>query len=153
MPKRIVDLFVLDLIISIDKIKRFSEKLNNSEDLIRKEEICSAILRELSVIGEAMNKVLQTKKLNPLIKPSWRDIVDFRNIVIHEYFGLNFDEIYQIIKKEIPILEKEVITLIKNLWQEKSMHQSLDDTLEELKFMHRNESFKYLNNLKKFLNK
>jgi uncharacterized protein with HEPN domain len=153
MPKRIVDLFVLDIIISVDRIKRFSSKLNSSEDLIKNEEVCSAILRELGIIGEAMNKILQVKKITSFIKPSWRDIVDFRNIVIHEYFGLNFDEIYKIIKKEIPTLEKEVIILIKNLWQEKSMQQALDDTLKELKFMCRNTSFKYLENLKKNLNK
>ena len=62
MPKRMVDLFVLDIIISIDRIKRYSKKLGNGEDLRNNETLCSAILRELGIIGEAMNQILQTKK-------------------------------------------------------------------------------------------
>ncbi|MFH1253946.1 MAG: HepT-like ribonuclease domain-containing protein [bacterium] len=153
MPKRMVDLFVLDIIISIDRIKRYSKKLKNGEDLRNNETLCSAILRELGIIGEAMNQILQTKKLASLIKPDWRDIVDFRNVVIHEYFGLSFDEVYQIIQKELPILEKEFINFIKKLWKEKSIQQSFEDTLNELRWMEREESVKYLTQLKKAFNK
>lgn len=153
MPKRMVDLFVLDIIISIDRIKRYSKKLGNGEDLRNNETLCSAILREVGIIGEAMNQILQTKKLAPLIKPDWRDIVDFRNVVIHEYFGLSFDEVYQIIKKELPILEKEFINFIKKLWCEKTMQQSFEDTLNELRWMGRDESVKYLTKLKKSFGK
>jgi uncharacterized protein with HEPN domain len=153
MPKRTIDLFILDIIISIDRIKRYAIDLSDGDDLRKDETLCSAILRELGIIGEAMSQLLKTKKLASLIKPDWRDIVDFRNIVIHEYFGLNFDEVFKIIKKEIPTLEKEIIDLMKNLWQEESMQQSFDDTLRELRWMGRDGSVKYLTRLKTSLNK
>jgi len=153
MPKRNIDLFVLDIIISIDRIERYSTDLSDGDDLRKDETLCSAILRELGIIGEAMSQILQTKKLASLVKPDWRDIVDFRNIVIYEYFGLNFDEVFKIIKKEVPILEKQIIDLMKNLWQEESMQQSFDDTLRELRWMGRDESVKYLTRLKTLFNR
>ncbi|MFH1832430.1 MAG: HepT-like ribonuclease domain-containing protein [bacterium] len=151
MPKRNINLFVLDIIISIDRIKRYSNGLRDGEALRKNETLCSAIVREFGIIGEAMNQILQTKKLAALIKPEWRDIVDFRNVVIHEYFGLSFDEVFKIIKKELPAFEKEIITLFKNLWEEESVQQSFEDTLKELHWMGRGESIEHLTRLKKTL--
>jgi uncharacterized protein with HEPN domain len=58
MPKRTTDLFVLDIIISIDRIKRFSKRMYKIDSLVKNEEACSAVLREMGIIGEAMNKIL-----------------------------------------------------------------------------------------------
>jgi uncharacterized protein with HEPN domain len=153
MPKRNIHLFVLDIFISIDRVKRYSSKLHCGDELMKDEALCSALLRELEIIGEAMNRILQTKELTKHIKPTWRDIVDFRNIAIHEYFGIDFDEVYAIVKKEITLLEKEMIGFLKKLWAETSMQQSFEKTLDELRHMERNESVKYLARLQKAITK
>lgn len=144
MHKRTADLFVIDILISIDRVKRYSSTLPSSEALLKNEALCSAILRELGIIGEAMNRVLQAKPLATLVQADWRDIVDFRNIVIHEYFGLNLDEVYHAIHKDLPILEQQIITLLKNLWVEESMRLTFEDTLQELNRIGRHESVQYL---------
>jgi hypothetical protein len=92
---------------------------------------------------------LQEEKLSAITKPSWRDVVDFRNVVIHGYFGLSLDEVYMIIKKELPVLEKEIILFFKKLWKEESMQKPFEDTLAELRFMERDESVTRLMQIKK----
>jgi len=70
-----------------------------------------AVERELEIIGEAMNRVLQLK---PDIEISFaRIIVDLRNKVIHAYDAVNNDSIWKIIIKDIPILKTEVEALLK----------------------------------------
>lgn len=149
MPKRTTDLFVLDIIISIDRIKRFSKRMYKIGSLVKNEEACSAILREMGIIGEAMNKILQDKTLESLVKPGWRDIVDFRNVLIHDYFGLSWEEVYYIIKKELPVFEKEIIVLFKKLWKTDSMKIAVEDMLDYLSSMGRDQSVLRLTKLKK----
>jgi len=46
-------------------------------------------------------------------KIDWNRIKDFRNLVAHDYFGIDAEEVWQIIKKDLPKLEKEVLGIIK----------------------------------------
>lgn len=153
MPKRTVNLFVLDILISIDRIQRYSEKLSDGQALWQDELLCGSILRDMGIIGEALNRVLQAQDLAMHFKPYWRDIVGFRNIVIHEYFGLSFDEVYRIIKEDLPIFEKDILSLLQSLWKEESMHRSFDKVVKELESMRRTESVAYLARLKETLDK
>lgn len=153
MPKRTTNLFVLDIIIAIDRIKYYSNGLYEGDDLRKNGLLCDGILRRLGIIGEAMNRILQARELTTHTKPYWQKIVGFRNIVIHDYFGLNYDEVYGIISKDLPILEKEIIALFKHLWKEKAMQLDFDDTLNELESMKRDDSVAYLKLLKKTVEK
>src|SRR3989304_2017664 len=108
MSKRIIEFFILDIFLAIDRIKRYSKNLDTVDSFINDETACSSIMREFGIVGEAMNHVLKSQKLHNFTQPLWRDIVDFRNIVIHEYFGLGYAEVFKIIKKEIPSLELEM---------------------------------------------
>jgi uncharacterized protein with HEPN domain len=151
MPKRNSALYLLDILISIDRIRRFSSKIASPEDLIRDEAVSSAVLRELAVIGEAMNHILRVDSLATFVKPEWRDVVDFRNIIIHEYFGLSFSEIYGIIKRDLSILEQEVIGILRHFNASEFLQQAMDCAVEELRQMGRVESLAYINKIKNAL--
>jgi uncharacterized protein with HEPN domain len=148
MPKRTTELFVLDVIIAIDKVRRYSKKMYKVDSLVRNEEKCDAVMKGMEIIGEAVNKILQDKRIEPYVKSSWRDIVDFRNILVHEYFGLGYEEIYWVIKNDLPVFEKEMIALFKKLWVNDSMKKALDDMLDYLNSMGRDESVLRLTKLK-----
>ncbi|KKQ33230.1 MAG: hypothetical protein US49_C0002G0125 [candidate division TM6 bacterium GW2011_GWF2_37_49] len=148
MLKRNPALYLLDILVSIDRVRRFSVNMASVQDLIKNESACSAVLRELSIIGEAMNHVLRVDSLTRLVKPEWRDVVDFRNILIHEYFGVSFSEIYGIIKNDIPILEQEIISILRHLNSSELLQSAMDCAIDELKQMERIESLVYLNKIK-----
>src|ERR1044071_5480923 len=61
--------------------------------------------RLLEIIGEAVNKISsETLTKSPPTIP-WRDIVNFRNIVSHEYFRVDYTMIYKLATEEIPKLK------------------------------------------------
>jgi uncharacterized protein with HEPN domain len=72
--------------------------------------IVDATLRNLEVLGEAAGKVsIELKNAFPTIP--WRQMSDLRNVVIHEYFGVDLTTIWQIIKIELP----KVMKAVKNI--------------------------------------
>ena len=63
----------------------------------------SAVIREFEVIGEAVSKLPEEyKEKRPEVE--WRDIKDFRNLVSHEYFGVNLEIVWKIIEDDLPVL-------------------------------------------------
>jgi len=68
-------------------------------------------LRNLEIIGEAVKNISEsTRKKYPDVK--WRKIAGFRDIVAHEYFGVNDETVWDIVENEIPALIEIVKTIL-----------------------------------------
>jgi uncharacterized protein with HEPN domain len=66
-----------------------------------------AAMMNFVVIGEMVDKISdEFKKNNDKIE--WIKIKGFRNIVAHDYFGIDAEEVWQIIKNKIPTLKSEI---------------------------------------------
>lgn len=71
-----------------------------------------AIIRRFEIIGEASSKISEnTKKIYPNVQ--WRLMKAMRNKLIHDYFGVLPVTIYTTIKVDLPILKKEVESILK----------------------------------------
>ena len=67
----------------------------------------SATIRELEIIGEAAGKLPEKIKIaHPEV--SWRVLKDFRNVLAHQYFGINADIIWDIIQHKLPVLKGQM---------------------------------------------
>lgn len=67
-----------------------------------------ASIKQIEIIGEAANQITVENKSNfPEI--DWREIVALRNILIHEYFGIDANIVWQIIKIDIPDLKTKLL--------------------------------------------
>ena len=61
----------------------------------------SAVIREFEIIGEAVGKLPENlKQKRPDIE--WQDIKDFRNLLTHEYFGVDLEIVWRIIEDDLP---------------------------------------------------
>ena len=70
-----------------------------------------AVERNFEIIGEAASRIPDDfKKLYPTIE--WRIIKDFRNFIIHEYFGINNQIVWDTIQFRLPDLLQEISGLI-----------------------------------------
>ncbi len=70
-----------------------------------------AILRQLTVVGEAIYKVsrpLQSRHPNV----PWLQVAGFRHRVIHDYFGLDLDAVWRIGTVEMPRLRSEILAVL-----------------------------------------
>lgn len=73
-----------------------------------------ACIRQLGIIGEACNRISEEiKSDNPKIE--WRQIIGLRNIVIHQYFGVDDRVIWDILQFELPDLKVKLEIILKNL--------------------------------------
>ena len=64
-----------------------------------------AVVRSLEVIGEAARQMPKSfKEKHPEIP--WREAASLRNVIAHEYFGLDIDIIWDVIQTQIPVLSE-----------------------------------------------
>ncbi|MFA5074603.1 MAG: HepT-like ribonuclease domain-containing protein [Candidatus Babeliales bacterium] len=137
----------------MDKIKRRIRKVKNVEDFIKNEDVFDATLRDLEIIGEAARHVLENELVPQEKERYWRKIVDFRNVVAHEYFGIDVDIIFELATKTVFDFEKEVLDLILKFKVKKKFMQILEDEISRLNKMSRILSVEYLDKLAENLNK
>lgn len=106
-------LYLEDIHESCKKILRFTKGMTY-KDFVHDDLHFDAVLRNLEIIGEAVKNISEeTRQKYPNVK--WRKIAGFRDIVAHEYFGVNDETVWDIIEKEIPAL----LGIVKMMLKEK----------------------------------
>ena len=74
----------------------------------------SAVIREFEIIGEAVGKLPgKLKEKYPEIP--WQDIKDFRNLLAHEYFGVDLEIVWNTIREDLPALLDAVKRIIAGI--------------------------------------
>jgi len=70
-----------------------------------------ATIKQIEIIGEACNAItVELKSAYPLVP--WKPIIAFRNISIHEYFGVNLQLIWEIAKNDLPDLKEKMQAML-----------------------------------------
>ena len=70
-----------------------------------------AVLRQLTIIGEAVKRVsLEFRSGHPEVP--WKKIAGFRDIVVHNYFNVDVNEVWRILQEDLPGLIKSLEPLI-----------------------------------------
>jgi len=110
MNKRDYKMFLEDMLHSIDKIQRFTQGMS-FQDFEQNELVFDAVIRNLEIIGEATRHIPDHfEQANPQIP--WRQMSGFRNILIHEYFGVDEEIVWEVVSKELPRIRPEIEKLI-----------------------------------------
>jgi uncharacterized protein with HEPN domain len=95
---------VNDILEAIDKIERYTQDMDFS-GWLEDEKTVDAVIRNIEVIGEASShlpdEVLQRYKDIP-----WRLMKGIRNILAHEYFGVDLEIIWKTVKEDLPTIKK-----------------------------------------------
>jgi uncharacterized protein with HEPN domain len=123
---RDAEFYIVDIFIAIDKIKRYTKDFSNAQELLHDEKTWDAVIRELEIIGEATNKLI---KLN-FLKKDFKIIVDFRNIIVHEYFGIDEKIVWEVVTAYLKDFYNELLNLSKN---NKNLNFTIHKAIEENK--------------------
>lgn len=102
MSKRDLRLYCMDILDSGSAIHEFVKDLS-FEEFCCDRKTYSAVIREFEIIGEAVAKLPdELKQRHSNIE--WQDIKDFRNLLIHEYFGIDLEIVWKIIQDDLQLL-------------------------------------------------
>jgi uncharacterized protein with HEPN domain len=105
------DTYCLDTIIeAIERIKEYTAPFGTADEFNIDHRNFDATMMNFIVIGEMVEKLSEDFKVqhNHI---EWIRIKGFRNIVAHDYFGIDAEEVWQIIKDKLPILKSDIEAL------------------------------------------
>lgn len=111
MSERDSRLYLSDILDSGGAIQEFVKGLS-FEEFCNDRKTYSAVIREFEIIGEAVGKLTdELQREYPDVE--WQDIKDFRNLLIHEYFGVDLEIVWKIIQDDLPVLMDAVREILR----------------------------------------
>jgi len=110
--KREFILYLEDMLQSMERIEEYLDKLDFSNFKMNYL-VVDAIIRNFEIIGEASKNVPKNiQEKYPEIP--WRKMYGLRNLISHEYFGIDYEMIWEIAKNNLPQNRVDLMKIIDN---------------------------------------
>ena len=110
--RRDLKVYFIDILESIERIEEYTKDISEKEFYMNVQ-LQDSILRRLSIIGEAVKNISSDiKEKYPMVP--WKQIAGMRDILIHEYFGVNLKRVWSVIEKDLPELKETVQKIEKS---------------------------------------
>ena len=122
------ELFLFDILIAIEKIRNITKDYEKADDLLFNYRDWDSVIREFEIIGEAMKNCIELGVFKE--DKNKRKVIDFRNILIHKYFGIDVEAVLNIAKENLNWLEEIIINRIK-LIEKNKKNEIIDSMIEE----------------------
>jgi len=111
MSRRAPPLLVDDIWEAIEKVERYVSGLRH-DDFVTDEKTVDSVVRNLEIIGEAANRLPESfTSQHPEIE--WRQIIGLRNRIVHDYFNIDVEIVWEIIQRDLPMF-KSKLSLIRD---------------------------------------
>ena len=101
-----------DIFEAIERIERYASKGRAS--FIEQELVQTWIIHHIQIIGEATSRLSEDLCAKHPEIP-WAQIVAMRNILVHEYFGVDLDEIWRTVEQVLPAFKDQIRALLDEL--------------------------------------
>jgi uncharacterized protein with HEPN domain len=103
-------LYLADIVEAADYVAEFIAGVD-FDQFLKSELLRSAVVQKLSVIGEAAARLSDENTLqNPQVP--WPRIVAFRNILVHAYFGMDWEIVWNAAKDQCPVLRAQIAEIL-----------------------------------------
>ena len=122
MRERIRDKSRLEHILqAIERIRRYT-KGKTFDDFIADDMMYYAVVKNIEILGEASNMLTEEfREAHP--NTPWKQVNGMRNYIVHEYFQVDNNVVWDVITTDLLILEKQIIEYIKEEQLKKSVKQ------------------------------
>lgn len=103
---------LLDILEAIERIEKYTQ---DGEGAFEADELIQTwVVHHIEVIGEACRSLPADFQARYANVP-WADIIAMRNILVHHYFGIDADAVWNVVEKDIPELKMNVQAILKTL--------------------------------------
>ena len=103
--------YIEDIVEAIRKIRFFTTDLS-LQTFSSDAKTFDAVIRNLEIIGEAIKRVPEEiRSIYPDVE--WKKIAGLRDILAHEYFGVDVEIIWDIIQNKLPVLEEHIKRILE----------------------------------------
>lgn len=85
----------------------------SKEELLRNETLKRALVRSLEIIGEATKRIPADFKLK-WDSINWKNMAGMRDRLIHDYMGINYSIVWDVVRNKIPELTEQIVDVIRN---------------------------------------
>jgi uncharacterized protein with HEPN domain len=103
---------LLDVLEQIDYLTKFA--LRGESAFLEDEVLQSAILHRLTLLGEACRGLSADLRAQHSETP-WPQMIAFRNVVVHQYFGIDLDLVWTIVATDLAPLRRDIVAILANL--------------------------------------
>lgn len=150
MPRYRPELFLINILVSIDKIE---QSLRNAsyEDFVSNHEKFGSVVRELQEIGESARKLRDIPGPWLKIDVEWRKIIGFRNLVVHRYFAIEPEIIFEVATKEVVVLKKSIIAVLTESGEKEYISRIIAGTRKTYERIYRQQTLDFLDLLKEII--
>lgn len=96
---------------AIDRVKRFT-KGKGFVDFTKDEILYYAVVKNIEIIGEASNLLTLEFRAEHAETP-WKMVAGMRNYIVHEYFQVDDNVVWDVVTHDLPVLEKQITAYIE----------------------------------------
>ncbi|HJH25733.1 MAG TPA: DUF86 domain-containing protein [Methanophagales archaeon] len=105
-------LFIEDILTCIEKIERDTSNVP-FEEFCGNEMAVDAVIRNFEIIGEAVKKIPEEIR-KKYVNVEWKEAAGFRDVLIHDYFGIDSEAVWDTLRNNIPPFKKEIVKVLKS---------------------------------------
>ena len=105
---------LMAIVDAIDQIQSYTDEIANADDFYENRMVFDATLMNFVLIGEMCGRISDELK-GTHSEVEWQKIKDFRNLVAHDYLGIDAEEVWQIIGDKLVPLRGQIEQILKDL--------------------------------------
>ena len=105
-------LYLIHIAECFERIVQYTE--NGRDEFLTDIKTQDAVIRNFEIIGEAVKRISDdTRNLAP--EMPWRQLAGFRDVLIHQYDGIDPMEVWQTVEKELPVFQPIIARLLQEM--------------------------------------